>query len=157
MLVVLSFKALGCKDFWKPFKPCHVGIYGIALTAFSQMSAMWQGFNHFLKFFALLYIGQIIHHQHKGEPFHCWGTFEWGTRQQTHTPKILLTLLFWYLFESSWWVLSDEYQYLKCLRIFKLLYIVLFWIKLQKGFLYCIWSRHMVKQLGKYFSYTNYI
>ena len=38
MLWLLSSKEQGCKDFWKPSKPCHVGIHWIALTVNSRMS-----------------------------------------------------------------------------------------------------------------------
>ena len=38
MLRLLSFKAQEGKDFWKPSKLCHVGIHGIALAEYSQMS-----------------------------------------------------------------------------------------------------------------------
>ena len=38
MLRLLLSKAQGCKHFWKPSKPCHVGIYGIALAEYSQRS-----------------------------------------------------------------------------------------------------------------------
>ena len=46
-----SAKAQGRKHFWKPSKPCHVGIHWIAFTEYSQMSTMYQGFSHFLKGF----------------------------------------------------------------------------------------------------------
>ena len=35
MLRLLSFKALGCKDFLKSSKPCRVGIHWIALAEYS--------------------------------------------------------------------------------------------------------------------------
>ena len=41
-------KALGCKDLWKPFKPCHVGIHWIALAEYFQMSTHMSGFQYFL-------------------------------------------------------------------------------------------------------------
>ena len=46
MLRLLSSKAQGPKDFWKPFKPCHVGIEWIALSIFRWVP-MCQGFSHF--------------------------------------------------------------------------------------------------------------
>ena len=51
MLRLLSSKAQTCKDFWKPYKPCHVGIHYTALAEYSQMSSpICQGFSHFLGF-----------------------------------------------------------------------------------------------------------
>ena len=41
----------GRKDFWKPFKPCHVGIHWIALAEYSQMSTHLPGFQLFFVFF----------------------------------------------------------------------------------------------------------
>ena len=55
---LLSSKAWGCKDFWKPSKPCHVGIHRIALAKFSQMSTHVPGVQSFLRFFASFCIGQ---------------------------------------------------------------------------------------------------
>ena len=49
MLRLLSFKTQGCKDFWKPFKPCHVGIHWIALLEYSQMSTLVPGFWSFYR------------------------------------------------------------------------------------------------------------
>ena len=40
MLRLLSFKAQGCNDFWKPSKPCHVGIHWIALADYSQIRTL---------------------------------------------------------------------------------------------------------------------
>ena len=50
MLRLLSCKAQGRKDFWKPSKPCHIGIHWIALTEYSQMSTHITGFHSFLGF-----------------------------------------------------------------------------------------------------------
>ena len=44
LLRLLSSKGQGPKDFLKPFKPCHVGIYWIALTEYSQMITLVLGF-----------------------------------------------------------------------------------------------------------------
>ena len=44
MLRLLSSKEQGCKDFWKPSKPCQVGIHWIALAEYSQMSTHLPGF-----------------------------------------------------------------------------------------------------------------
>ena len=38
MLRLLSSKALGRHNFWKPSKPCHIGFHWIALTEYSHMS-----------------------------------------------------------------------------------------------------------------------
>ena len=46
----LKCKAQGRKDFWKTFKPSHVGIHWIALTEYSKMSTHFQGFSHFSGF-----------------------------------------------------------------------------------------------------------
>ena len=56
MLRLLSSKAQGRKDFWKPLKPCHVGIHWIALAEYSQMSTHLPGFidfSGFLHYFVL--------------------------------------------------------------------------------------------------------
>ena len=66
MLSILSSKAQGCKDFWKPPKPSHVGIHGIIPAEYSHMSTHVPGFQSFLKIFASFGIGQILYKQHKG-------------------------------------------------------------------------------------------
>ena len=43
MLMLLSSKAQGCKDFCKPSKPCHAGTNWIALAECSQMSTHVRG------------------------------------------------------------------------------------------------------------------
>ena len=56
MLRLLSFKAQGCKDFWKSLKPCHVGIHWKALSEYSQMSTYvprFPSFSGFLHHFVL--------------------------------------------------------------------------------------------------------
>ena len=51
MLRLLSSKAQGRKDFWKPSKkPCHVGIHWKVLNEYYQMSTHVQGFRSFLSF-----------------------------------------------------------------------------------------------------------
>ena len=52
--------------FWKPSKPCHVGIHWIALTELSQMSTNLTGFQLFRSFYASFSIGQISYQQQKG-------------------------------------------------------------------------------------------
>ena len=59
--MLLSSKAHGRKDFWKPSKPYYVGIYWIALTDYSQMSTHVPGFQSFLRLFASFCIGLISH------------------------------------------------------------------------------------------------
>ena len=54
MLRLLSSKAQGRKDFWKPSKPCHVGIHWIALAEYSQMSTHVPGFQSFFIFFCII-------------------------------------------------------------------------------------------------------
>ena len=49
----------GCKDFWNPSKPCHLGIHWIALAEYSQMSTHGPGFQPFFRFFASFCNGQI--------------------------------------------------------------------------------------------------
>ena len=66
MLRLLSSKAHGRKDFWKPSEPCHVGIHWIALAGHSQMSTHLPGFQSFFSFFASFCNGQISHQQDKG-------------------------------------------------------------------------------------------
>ena len=67
MLRLLSFKAQGCKDFYKPSKPCHVGTDWIALAECSQMSNYVPGFQSFLNVFASFCIGKISHLLQKGQ------------------------------------------------------------------------------------------
>ena len=50
MLRQLFSKAQGCKDCWKPSKPCHLGIHWIALTEYSLMSTHVPGFQSFSAF-----------------------------------------------------------------------------------------------------------
>ena len=47
---LLSSKGQGCKVFWKPYKPCHVGMHWIALTEYSQMSTHVPGLQSSLSF-----------------------------------------------------------------------------------------------------------
>ena len=56
MLRLLLSKAQGCKDIWKPPKPCHVRIHLKALAEYSQMSTHMPGGSHvsaFLRHFVL--------------------------------------------------------------------------------------------------------
>ena len=59
MLRLLLSKAQGRKVFWKPFKPCHVGIHWIALAEYFQMSTHMPGFQSFFQVFAPFCIGQL--------------------------------------------------------------------------------------------------
>ena len=51
MLRLLWSKAHGCKDFWKPSKPCHVGIHWKAPTEYFQMSTHVPRFPSFFQIF----------------------------------------------------------------------------------------------------------
>ena len=51
MLRLISSKAQRHKDFWKPSKPCHVGIHWIALAVCSQMSTHVPGFQSLFSVF----------------------------------------------------------------------------------------------------------
>ena len=49
-----------CKDFWKPSKPCPVGIHWIAIAEYSQMSTHVPGFQifqSFFMFFCIIWLG----------------------------------------------------------------------------------------------------
>ena len=59
MLRLLWFKSQGCKDFWKPSKPCHVGIHWTAFVEYSQMNTHVLGFQYFLRFFALFVLAKL--------------------------------------------------------------------------------------------------
>ena len=48
---LLSSKAQGCKDFWKPSKPCLVGTHWKALAEFSQISTHLPVFQAFFRIF----------------------------------------------------------------------------------------------------------
>ena len=52
VLRILSSKAQGREDVWKPFKPCHTCIYWKALTEYSQMST---NLSRFESFFSILH------------------------------------------------------------------------------------------------------
>ena len=48
MLRLLSSKSLRCQDFWKPYKPCHVGIHWITLAEYThRWVPMYPGICHF--------------------------------------------------------------------------------------------------------------
>ena len=67
MLRLLSPKAQGYKDFYKPSKPCHVGIHWKALTEYSPMNTHVPGFKSFFPDFCIVFvIYKISHHLHKG-------------------------------------------------------------------------------------------
>ena len=53
MLRLLSSKAPGHKDFWKPSKPCHVGIHWIAQARYCQISTHLTGFQSFSAWFCI--------------------------------------------------------------------------------------------------------
>ena len=59
ILRLLSSKAGGHKDFWKPSKPCQIGIHWKAFAEYSQMSTHVPGISSFFTFFATFCIGQI--------------------------------------------------------------------------------------------------
>ena len=60
-LPMLSLLLHKTQRFFKPFKPCHVGIHWIVLTEYSQMSTYMPGFQSFFRFFASFCIGQFSH------------------------------------------------------------------------------------------------
>ena len=57
ILRLLSSKAQGRKDFWKPSKHCYVGIHWIALTEYSQMSTNMPGFQSLFSFLEIILYG----------------------------------------------------------------------------------------------------
>ena len=72
MLRLLSYKAQGCKDFWRPIKPCHTGIHRIALTEYSPMNTHVPGFQSFFSFFASFFNGKISQQQHRNNPYNAF-------------------------------------------------------------------------------------
>ena len=54
MLRLLSSKAQEHKFFWKPSKPCRVGIHGKALTEYFHMSTHLPGFRSFFRFLSII-------------------------------------------------------------------------------------------------------
>ena len=64
MLRLLLSKAQGRKDFWKPFKPCHVDIHISSWVLSDEYPCTTV--STFIRFFASLCIGQSSHQQHKG-------------------------------------------------------------------------------------------
>ena len=61
ILRLLSSKAQGREVFWKPFKPCNVGIFWMALAEYSQMSTHVPGFPSFFRLFASFCVGKMNH------------------------------------------------------------------------------------------------
>ena len=57
MLMLLSSKAQGCKDWLS--KTCHVGIHWKALAEYSQMSTHVPGFQSFFRFFASIGLAKL--------------------------------------------------------------------------------------------------
>ena len=66
MLKLLPFKAQVLKVVWKPFKPCQVGIYRIALAEYSKTGTHVPGFQSCFSFSTPCCICQISQQQHKG-------------------------------------------------------------------------------------------
>ena len=60
MLKLLSSKAQGCKDFWKPSKPSHVGIHWEALAERSQMSTHLSWFQLFFGFLHHFVVAKLV-------------------------------------------------------------------------------------------------
>ena len=52
-MTLCSSKAQGCKYFWKPFKPCHIGIHRKALAEYTQMSTHMPGFQSIYRFYSV--------------------------------------------------------------------------------------------------------
>ena len=65
MLRLLSSNAQGSLDFWKPPKPYHVGIHGIALTEYCQINTHVPGFQTFFTLLQYFVLGKLGHQQHK--------------------------------------------------------------------------------------------
>ena len=61
ILRLLPSKAKGCKDYWKPPKPCHVRIHWKALTVHFQISTHVPRLQSFFRFSASFCIGQYSH------------------------------------------------------------------------------------------------
>ena len=78
----------GWKDFWKQYKPCHVGIHRIAFAEYSQMSTYVPGFQSIFRVFlhpfvlAKLAISIRLSMKHSKEFIH----------KLLSGPKILLTI-----------------------------------------------------------------
>ena len=53
------------QSFWKPCKPCRVGVDLIALVEYSKMSTHMAANQSFIRIFALFSIGQISPEQRK--------------------------------------------------------------------------------------------
>ena len=66
MLRLLSPIAEKCKKFWKPSKPCHVGIHLKALAEYYQMGTHMPGLLSFFSFFASFCNDKISHQHQKG-------------------------------------------------------------------------------------------
>ena len=56
MLRLLLPKAQGCKDFWNPPNPCHIGTHWIALAEYFQMSTNVQGVSVYLSGFLHIFV-----------------------------------------------------------------------------------------------------
>ena len=78
----LSSKAQGSKDYWKPSKPCHVGIHLKALSEYYQMSTHLPWFQWFLSFLSSFHVDQIRNQQPKGQWYGWWSERKWGSSCQ---------------------------------------------------------------------------
>ena len=86
MLRLLSSKAKGRKDVWKPSKPYHVGIHWIALAEYFQMSTHVPEFWSFFKFFASSKLATSSIHGYSG----LWTTSFWKMKS-SQQKKIIAT------------------------------------------------------------------
>ena len=86
----LSSKAHGCKDFWKLSKPCHVGIYWIALTEYSQMSTHMPGFQSVFSFMCHFVLAKLASSSIRVE---VWWYVQSDCHNKEHNMKILFIWL----------------------------------------------------------------
>ena len=97
--MLLSSKAQGCKDFWKPSKSCHVGIHWIALAEYSQMSTYLPGFPVIFQLFVSFWVAKLDTSSIRVNPFLSGGYTVSDTQGNTSRIEIYFEK---YCTESGW-------------------------------------------------------
>ena len=149
---LLSAKAQGCKNLWKPSKPYHVGIHWIALIECSQMSTHLLGFQSFSRFLHHFVLAKLVTSSIMVKQLCCW----WLIWQVQNGEKSLKKhwnpgkrILIW---ERTVRELTNEYQQDRVLMIFKNHEQNLSIWNLLEETLACLVRGHSLSQLGVWVS-----
>ena len=85
-----------CKHFWKPSKPCHSGIYWIALIAYSQISTHTPGFSGFFKDFVHYFVlANLATFSIRVKHWH------WSTLTHKCSQRSKVAWQFWWIFQPK--------------------------------------------------------